>query len=87
MTHVLEIVYGTEDSGLEGDQDEIFRQRERKCVCLRMYCLKHASFLVVLFLLSIAQLARRRLLYVNCSPTLGKFEVENVSWDLEKRFS
>ena len=59
----------------------------RKCICLRMYCLKHTLFLVVLFFLSIAQLARRRLLYVNCSPTLGKFEVENVSWDLEKRFS
>ena len=59
----------------------------RKCVCLRMYCLKHTLFCFVLFFLSIAQLARRRLLYVNCSPTLGKFEVENVSWDLEKRFS
>jgi hypothetical protein len=27
MTHVLEIVHGTEDNGLEGDQDEIFRQQ------------------------------------------------------------
>ena len=40
--------------------------------CPKMYCLTHALFLVVLFFLSIAQLARRRLLYVNCSLTLEK---------------
>jgi hypothetical protein len=72
MTHVLEIVHGTEDNGLEGDQDETFRQQKRNCVCLRMYCMKHTSFCFVLFLLSIAQLAHGGLLCVNCSLTLDK---------------
>jgi hypothetical protein len=27
ITHVIEMVHGTEDNGLEGDQDETFRQQ------------------------------------------------------------